>query len=110
RPFLEGNEIGLGLAVQPNHGEGRNIEAERPVIQDRGEALDDACLLERTHPAQTRRRRDAYLAGKLDIGDAPVGLKLAQDSPVGGIEAGGTHLGCSLWTMAGSRDIRRTPR
>src|SRR6516165_6064589 len=96
RSFLEGNEIGLGLAVQPDHGEGCDVEAERLVIQDCGKAFDDAGLLQRADATEAWRRRDTHLAGELYIGDAPISLELVQDSPVGYIETGRTHLGCSL--------------
>ncbi len=88
RPLLEGDQIGFGLAVQPDHGEGRHVEAERLVVQDRGEAFDDPGLLQRTHATQAGRRGDPHLAGEIDIGDAAVGLKFTQNPPVGGIEAG----------------------
>ena len=47
RPFFEGNEIGFGLAVQSDHGECRDFEAKRLVVQKGGEAGDDAGLFER---------------------------------------------------------------
>src|SRR6201981_2715453 len=72
RTLLEGNEIGLGLAVQPDRGERSDVEAERLVIQDCGEAFDDAGLLQRADATEAWRRRDAHLARKLDIGNAPV--------------------------------------
>src|SRR5262245_29178152 len=82
--------------MQPDHGEGGDVKAEGLVVEDGGEALDDAGLFERAHTAQARRRRDAHLARKLDIGDAPVGEKLAQDQPIGRIKTGSAH----VWTFS----------
>src|SRR6476619_3935676 len=97
--LLERDKIGLCLAVQPDHGEGRDVEAERAVVEQRRIAADESSLLERANPAQTGRRRNAHLAGKLDIGDAAIGLQLTQDAPVGLIEARLAH-GHAPWTMA----------
>src|SRR4029077_14743710 len=97
--LLERDKIGLCLAVQPHHGEGRDVEAERAVVEQRRIAADEPRFLQRANPAQTWRRRDAHFAGELDIGDAAVGLQLTQDAPVGLIEARLAH-GHAPWTMA----------
>ena len=91
RPLLERDQIRFRLAMQLDHSEGGNVEAERLVVEHRGEALDDAGLLERPHPAQARWRGDTDLTGEIHIGDPPVGLKLAQDQPIRGIETRCTH-------------------
>src|SRR6185437_429921 len=100
RALLEGDEIRLGLAMQPDHGKCGDIETERFVVEDGGEALDDPGLLERTHAAQAGGRRDTHLARKLDIGDTPVSEKLAQDQPIGCIKARSTHVGPSSHSTA----------
>src|SRR5262249_11529656 len=99
--LLERNEIGLGLAMQPDHGESRDVEAKRSIVEERSIAADEPGFLERADSPQARRRRDAYFAGKLHIGNATVGLQLTQDASIGLVEAGLAHEPCS-WTIAAS--------
>jgi hypothetical protein len=86
--LLEGDEIGLRLAVETDHGEGGHAEAKRSVVKQRRIAADETNLLKRADAAKARRCRDTDLAGEIDIGDAAVSLQLAQDAPVGGVESG----------------------
>ena len=78
----------LRSGSRADHGKGGDVEVERLLVDQRPVALDDARLLERAHAAEARRRRDADAAGELDIGHAPVVLKLLQDLPVDGVEIG----------------------
>ena len=85
---LEGAQIGFRLAVQADHGEGDDLEADALLVQHAEVAGDHAGLLQRAHAPQARRRRDADLAREVDVADAAVGLQLLEDAPIGSIEAG----------------------
>ena len=51
-------------------------------------AADDAALFQQFDPAVAGRHRQADLVGELLHGDAAVGLQLAQDLAVDGVEGG----------------------
>src|SRR6478672_426995 len=93
--LLERNEINLGLTMQPYHGECRDVEAERAIVEQRSVAANEPGFLERTDAPQARRRRDAYFAGKLHIGNATVGLQLPKNASIGLVETGLAHERCS---------------
>src|SRR3984957_8908982 len=77
--ILERPQISLRLARQMDGGEHGDVEAEPARVEQSAVALDVALLLQRAHPAQAGRWRDADALGQLDIGDSAVGLDLAQD-------------------------------
>ena len=76
---LERLQVGLSLARQVHHREGRHLAAELLLVEQRAVALDVAGLLEGADPAQARRRRNADPPRQLHIGHAAILLKLAQD-------------------------------
>src|SRR5437764_474023 len=86
---LECRKIGLGLACEVHHREHGDVEAEQLLVEQSAVALDEASLLQRPHPAQAGRRRDADPARQLHIGHPAVVLQLLQDLPVDGVDAGG---------------------
>ena len=86
--ILERREVGLGLAGEMHHGEHGDLVAEQLLVEQRPVALDEAGLLQRPHPAQAGRRRNADPARQLHIGDAAVLLQFLQDFPVDGVETG----------------------
>ena len=94
--ILERLEVGLGLAGEVDHGEHRDLVAEQLLVEQRPVALDEARLLQRPHPAQAGRRRNADPPRQLHIGDAAVVLQLLQDFPVDGVEAAG-QWGLQVW-------------
>jgi hypothetical protein len=57
-----GGQIGLGLALQPDHGEDLHLEAQFARIDLGVVAADEARFLQRADPAQAGRRRDAHAA------------------------------------------------
>ena len=85
---LEGHEVSLGLTREADEDEGRKVEAETPLVEERATASDDARFLKGADPAQARRRGNAGPAGEFDVGRAAVVLQLPQDLPVDGIETG----------------------
>ena len=72
-----------------HHGEHRHLVAQQLLVEQRPIALDEARLLQRPHPPQARRRRNADPPRQLHIGDAAVVLQLLEDFPVDGVETGG---------------------
>ncbi len=93
-PFLEGHEIGLGLAVEPDHGEHGEFETKLLGIENGAVAGDQPLLLERPHPPETGWRRDSRPPRQLHIGDPPVFLQLVQNAPVGLVQLEfGRHAG-----------------
>ena len=59
-------------------------QAHGPRVDLRGEAADDAILLQLLDPAQTWRRRHTDPRRQLDIGDPAVMLQDVENAPVGG--------------------------
>ena len=88
---LEGREVALGLARQADHGEDLDLEAELAGVDPGVVALDQPLLLQRPHPPETGRRRDADPPGQLDVGHPPVGLELGEDLAVDRVELGLGH-------------------
>src|SRR5829696_6060151 len=84
---LERGELPLSLRLKLDHREAHDFETERLRIQHGAVALDDTGALERTDPAQARRRREADPPRELHVGDAAVGLQLFENGPVYGIKA-----------------------
>ena len=84
---LEGIEVGFRLARQMHHGEGDELVAEPLLVEQAAIALDEARLLQRPHPPQTGRRRNADPARQFHIGDAAVVLQFGEDFQVDRIEA-----------------------
>jgi hypothetical protein len=72
-----------------HHREYGHLIAETFLVEQGAVALDVAGLLQRAHPPQAGRSRDADAAGKLDIGDSAILLQLLEDLPVNGVETGG---------------------
>ena len=77
--------------MQPDHRKHRDLEAERPAVEIGVITLNEPRLFERPDAAQAGRRRDADTGRQFDIGDAPVGLKLAEDVKIGLVELGPLH-------------------
>src|ERR1700722_1217296 len=67
-------------------GEHRDVETEPARIQQSAIALDVAGFLQRSHPAQAGRRRNADAPGQFDVGDSAVGLNFAEDFKVDLVE------------------------
>src|SRR6185437_15122560 len=88
---LEGLEIGLGLARQPDLGEDGDAEAQILRIDVGMISADEARLFERAHPAQARGCRNASPPGQLDIGHSAIGLQVAQDPAVDLVQLDAAH-------------------
>ena len=54
-------------------------------------AADIAGLFQRPDPAQAGRRRNADALGQLDIGHAPIGLEIGQNTAVDIVEFDALH-------------------
>src|SRR6202035_3112589 len=92
---------------QMDGGEHGDVEAEPARVEQSAVALDVALFLQRAHPAQAGRRRDADALGQLDIGDSAVGLDLAQDFEVDLVKIlrhvnSGSRAGKSVLRMTGN--------
>ncbi len=68
-------------------------EAELSSVQTGVIAVNDPSLFQRSNPAETGRRRQTDLVGKLDIGQSSVTLKGGQNSPVDRVESDFWHVG-----------------
>src|SRR5262249_22785871 len=66
-----------------------DLEAEQLLVEQRAVSLDVAGFLQRPHPPQAGRCRDADPARQLHIGDSPVLLQFAQDMAIDVVETGG---------------------
>src|SRR5262249_57363559 len=75
-----------------HQGKYRHLVAEQFLVEQRAVALDVAGLLERAHPAQAGRSRNADSARQLHIGDAAVVLQLLENPAVDGVETGGHEM------------------
>jgi hypothetical protein len=80
--FFERAQIGVGLARQMHGGEHRDVEAEPARIEHSAITEDVALFLQRSHPAQAGRRRNADPFGQFNIGDSAVGLDFAENFEV----------------------------
>ena len=89
--LLERDQIGLGLAVQPDIGKHGHAKTERFGVEIGMIAADTAGFFERPHPAQAGRRRDAGIPRQLDIRHAAVILQVAQDFQIYLIELDSGH-------------------
>ena len=78
----------FGLARQAHLGEDIDAPAERRRVHVSIIAAQPAGPLQRPHPAQTRRRRQADAAGQVNVGQAAITLQMAQNGEVCGIEIG----------------------
>ncbi len=86
---LEGAQLVLGLVMQPDHGEGGELEAQRRLVEQHRVAGDQPGLLQRPHAAQARRRRQPDARSERDVGHAAVRLQLLEDAPIDGVQAHG---------------------
>ena len=91
--LLERHQIVLGLAVEADKSEDRDLIAERFRIDVRVVAADEAGLFERTHAPQAWRCRDARPVRKINVGHAPVILQIAKDAPVDTVKFDTPHGG-----------------
>src|SRR5690606_3623344 len=87
---LESAEIGFGLAMQSDHGKGRQLEPEHLLIQLSMIAGDDARFLQGTHPAQAGRCADANTLCERHVCDAAISLQFFENASINDVEAG-TH-------------------
>jgi hypothetical protein len=104
---LEGLEVGLGLARQPDLGEDGDAIAQRLGIDVGMIAPDEAGLFESADPPEARRRRYPGATRQVDIGHSSIGLQVAQDSAIDLVELDAAHP-ISLETCA-SRGNARPP-
>ena len=90
--FLEGDEIGLGLAVQPDIGKYGDAKAQRLGIKIGVIAPDTTGFLQRTDTAQAGRWRDAGVLRQFHIGHAAAILEIAHDLEVDLVEFDSGHI------------------
>ena len=83
---LEGFQVMFRLAAEADIGENRDVEAKRLGLQVGMVAPDIARFLQGADPAQAGRRGNTGQLGQFDVGYAPVGLEIVQDSPVDAIQ------------------------
>src|SRR5205085_220798 len=74
---LEGLESRLALAIERNAHEHVRRKPRLVLVDERGVALDEPGLLERPHPAQAGRLRQAHLVRQACVGDPGILLQQA---------------------------------
>src|SRR5690606_12245097 len=84
--LLERAQIAFGLALQADHGEDHDREAEAGRVEIGVVAADHARFLQRTHAAQARRSGEPDPARQIDVGDAPFRLEFSQQPAVYAVE------------------------
>lgn len=73
---LEGTQRFLGLALEADHRENSDREAQLGGIELGVIATDDPVILQRADPPQARRRGQPDPMGELDVGNPPFVLQL----------------------------------
>ncbi len=83
---FKGGEIGLRLAPQAHHREDGDGKAQLRGIAFGVIAADHPGLLKRANAPQAWRRGKADAIGQLNVGHAPIFLKICQNLPVDPVE------------------------
>src|SRR4051812_3692213 len=84
--LLERAQVGLGLALEADHREHGDAEAELRGVEFRVIALDDPAVLERAHTAQARGSRQTDALRQIDVGNPAFRLQFCQQPAIDAVE------------------------